>query len=70
MIRFGPLLQLSPPEQAHSYCWGWFDLVFKSLLGFFVRFFFWPCHAACGILDPVLGIEPLPFAVKAWSHNH
>lgn len=30
MIRFGPLLQLSPPEQAHSYCWGWFDLVFKS----------------------------------------
>ena len=34
-------------------------------------FFFWPCHAACGILVPQSGIgEPLPLAVKVQSPNH
>lgn len=39
------------------------------LLGFLVRFFLWPRHRACGILDPLAGIEPLPLAVKVWSSN-
>ena len=32
--------------------------------------FFWLCHAACGILVPLPGIEPAPPAVEAWSLNH
>ena len=28
------------------------------------------CHAACGILAPWPGIEPLPLKVKVWSLNH
>ena len=33
-------------------------------------FFFWPCHAACGILLPQPGVEPVPPAVEAQSLNH
>ena len=33
-------------------------------------FFFWPCRAACGILVPGPGIEPMPPAVEAQSPNH
>ena len=33
-------------------------------------FFFWPHHAACGILVPRPGIEPRPPTVEAWSPNH
>ena len=29
-----------------------------------------PCHAACGILIPWPGIEPIPPALEAWSLNH
>ena len=29
-----------------------------------------PCRAACGILVPRPGIEPVPPAVEAWSLNH
>ena len=35
-----------------------------------VVFFFWLHHAACGILVPPPGIEPVPPAVEAWSLNH
>ena len=42
------------------------DRSFPSF-GFFVCYFFWPCHPLCGILKPLPGIEPLPLAVKAWS---
>ena len=31
---------------------------------------FWPHCAACGILVPQPGIEPVPPAVEAWSPNH
>ena len=31
-------------------------------------FFFW--HAACGILVPQPGIEPVPAAMEGWSLNH
>ena len=30
----------------------------------------WPCRAACGILVPGPGIEPVPSAVKTQSPNH
>ena len=33
-------------------------------------FFFWPCHAAYGILVPQPGIEPVPPAVEVRSPNH
>ena len=33
-------------------------------------FVFWPCHAACRILVPWPGIEPMPPAVEAQSLNH
>ena len=33
-------------------------------------FFFWPRHAACGILFPWPGIEHVPPALEAWSLNH
>ena len=39
------------------------------LLGIFF-FFFWLHHAACGILVPLLGIEPRPLAVNARGPNH
>ena len=29
-------------------------------LSFFLSFFFWPCHAACGIYFPHQGLNPLP----------
>ena len=32
--------------------------------------FFWPCHAACGILVPQQGIEPVPPAWDVQSLNH
>ena len=32
--------------------------------------FFWLCHAACGILDPQPGIEPMPLALEARSLSH
>ena len=31
---------------------------------------FWPCPAACGILVPPPGIEPVPPPVEAWNLNH
>ena len=36
----------------------------------FVFFFFWPRHAACRILVPQPGIEPVPTALGAQSLNH
>ena len=44
----------------------------SSLLicGFFLFYRFWPRCAACGILVPRTGIEPVPPAVEAWSLNH
>ena len=33
-------------------------------------FFFWPHHAARGILVPRPGTEPTPLALEAWSLNH
>ena len=40
----------------------------KTLLGNFI--FFWPYHAACGILVPQPGIEPMPPTVEVWCLNH
>ena len=37
--------------------------------GTFFKKTFWLHHAACGILDPQPGIEPVPPAVEAWSLN-
>ena len=33
-------------------------------------FFFWPCCAACGIIIPWPGIEPMPPAMAMQSLNH
>ena len=43
---------------------------FFTLLVFFSFFFFWPHYAACGILVPRPGIEPVPPALGAQSLNH
>ena len=45
-----------------------FRVFINAFLSFF--FFFWPCHAACGILVPQPGIEHVPPALEAWSLNH
>ena len=48
-------------------------LVFKTGYVFILLIylkFFWPCHAACGILVPLPGIELVSPAVEAWSLNH
>ena len=37
---------------------------------YYCYYFFWPHHAACGILVPRPGVEPRPSAVKAQSPNH
>ena len=37
------------------------------LLLLFLFFMFWLCHAACGILVPQPGNEPIPPALEAWS---
>ena len=42
-----------------------------SFLNFILNFkIFWPCRAACGILVPWPGMEPVPPAVEARSPNH
>ena len=33
-------------------------------------FFFWPHHAACGILVPQTGMETEPLVGEAWRLNH
>ena len=35
-----------------------------------LNLFIWPCRAACRILVPRPGTEPMPPAVEAWSPNH
>ena len=37
-------------------------------LTFYFIFYFCPCHAACGILIPCRGIEPMPLALEAILH--
>ena len=37
---------------------------------FILFIYFWPCHAACGILVLRPGIESMPPAVGVWSLNH
>ena len=37
---------------------------------FVCLFVSWPCHVACRILVPQLGIEPGPLAVEARNPNH
>lgn len=32
--------------------------------------FLWPCHLACAIIVPQIGIESAPSAVQPWSLNH
>lgn len=32
--------------------------------------FLWPCHLACAITVPQIGIESAPSAVQPWSLNH
>ena len=36
---------------------------------FFLSYFFWPHHRACGILVPQQGIEPMPPAFEGQSVN-
>ena len=47
----------------------WIDLTaaFKNVYFLFFLFFYWPCHAARGILMPQQRIEPAPFALEAQS---
>ena len=45
------------------------NLTVVFLLSFFF-FFFWLRYAACGILVPRPGIEPMAPAVEAWTLNH
>ena len=33
-------------------------------------YLFWLYHAACGILVPWLGIEPIPPVMEVWCLNH
>ena len=47
-----------------------FTFAFLHIFILLLLFFFWPRHAACGILVPQPGIEPGPSAVKALSPNH
>ena len=42
----------------------------KTTHNFLSFFFFFGCAAACRILVPQPGIEPVPPAVEAWSPNH
>ena len=42
----------------------------NSAVGLSFFFFFWPCHAACGILVPPPGIETLPPILEARSLNY
>ena len=37
---------------------------------FFCLFVFWPHPAACGILVPQQGMEPVNPVLEAWSLNH
>ena len=54
----------------------WFGFIkpcgMPTLCRYFILFYFliWLHHAACGILVPQPGIEPMPSAVKAQSPNH
>ena len=43
---------------------------FSTIIFASTFFFFWPCHAACGILVPQPGIEPTPPALEAQSLNN
>ena len=47
-----------------------FSASHSSLFFLFIFNFFWLHHAACGILVPWPGIEPMPLAVEAWSLTH
>ena len=50
---------------------GELDLRNRNDIHCYCTFFcFWPCHAACGILVPQPGIEPMPPAVEVQSPNH
>ena len=40
------------------------------VLHFYFYLVFWPCRAACGILVPQPGIEPVPAVLVAQSLNH
>ena len=42
----------------------------SHFLSFFLFFFFWSHHAACWILVPQPGDEPVPPAVEVRSPNH
>ena len=66
------LLEFSHSEAIHSA-----QLLLGQLGGFWllfleqdIFFFFWPRCAACGILVPQPGIEPVPPAVEVWSPDH
>ena len=59
----GPQMWLvHPPQGSHMDAGSYEDNHF--------HFFFWLQCAACGILVPWPGIEPVSSAVTVWSHNH
>ena len=64
----GGFLTTDPPGKSRAH----FPLSINlpSLLVFWIFFFFWPCHAAHGILVPQLGIEAAPPAMEVQSLNH
>ena len=44
--------------------------ILKNVIINQIFFYFWPRRAACKILVPRSGIEPMPPAVEALSPNH
>ena len=44
--------------------------VFLEIVFIYLFWLNWPGEAACRVLVPWPGIEPIPFAVKAQSLNH
>ena len=44
-------------------------ILFQNKVFFLFSFFFWLCHAACGILVPWPGTKPVPAAIETQSPN-
>ena len=59
--RHGNSVLIFPPKWIRSH---------DTILFIYFIFFFWPHHAACGILVPWPGIKPMPPAVEVRSLNH
>ena len=63
-VRYGEL------ELEIIYIYIYITRKYVLLFNFFFFLIFWPYRAACGILVPQPGIEPMPPPVEAQSLNH